>query len=157
MAGTASGTAATTHKVSTQSAKTASSTANQNAASTNSFVLTFTPPAGFNLPGSSTSGTGSTTGTGATGTTGTGTWQDIGIRAGLVLGGGILVIVGTIKIFSGQPVNVPGTLRRRPGGPSGTPAVQRRSYVETRDVGEPPENVTVRTTPDLAAAAAGGA
>lgn len=82
-------------------------------------------------------------------------WQDIGIRAGLVLGGSILIIVGVIKIFSGQPVNVPGQLARRRPTPSPPPAVQSRSFVETRQVGSPPPNPTVRTRPNVVAAAAG--
>lgn len=82
-------------------------------------------------------------------------WSDIGIRAGLVLGGSILIIIGIVKIFSGQPVNVPGTLQRRRPTPSPPPMMQSRSFVETRPVGSPPPNPTVRTTPNTAAAAAG--
>lgn len=82
-------------------------------------------------------------------------WQDIGIRAGLVLGGSILVIVGIVKIFSGQPVTVPGQLARRRPTPTPPPVMQSRSFVETRPVSNPPPNPTVRTTPNVTAAAAG--
>jgi hypothetical protein len=82
-------------------------------------------------------------------------WQDVGIRAGLVIAGMILIIVGVIKLFSGQPVQVPGTLARRRPKPTPPPSMQTRSFVETRQVGSPPANATVRTTPNTAAAAAG--
>lgn len=115
------------------------------------------PQTGGNYGTSSTSGTPtSTPGAGVIAPPfGTVSWQDFGIRAGLVVGGSILIIVGVIKIFSGQPViqNVPGTtLPRRAATP---PVVERRSFVETRPVGNPPPNPSVRTRPNVTAAAAG--
>jgi hypothetical protein len=82
-------------------------------------------------------------------------WSDIGIRAGLILGGGILVIIGVVKLFSGQPVTAPGMLARRRPAPTPPPVYQPRSFVETREVGNPPPNPTVRTRPNVTAAAAG--
>lgn len=74
-------------------------------------------------------------------------WQDVGIRAGLVIGGSILIIVGIIKIFGSpaervvssmnQPMSNP-QLARRPSTPP-QPIVTKRSYVETRKVNEPPQ------------------
>lgn len=108
------------------------------------------PQTGGNFGTTSTSGTPTSTAA-STSPFGTASWQDFGIRAGLVVGGSILIIVGVIKIFSGQPViqSVPGTLPRRAPTP---PVVERRSFVETRDISRPP---TVNKTPNVAAAAAG--
>ncbi len=114
------------------------------------------PQTGGNYGTASTSGTPtSTPGAGVIAPPfGTVSWQDFGIRTGLVIGGSILVIIGVIKIFSGQPVmqNAPGTvLPRRPSAPP-RPIVERRSFVETRQVSNPP---TVNKTPNVSAAAAG--
>lgn len=40
-------------------------------------------------------------------------WQDIGIRTALFIGGAILVILGIVKLFTREPVPIPGTLKRR--------------------------------------------
>lgn len=95
------------------------------------------PQTGGDYGTTSTSGTPTSTAA-PTSPFGTASWQDFGIRAGLVVGGSILIIVGVIKIFSNQPViqNVPGTLPRRPSTPP-KPIVTRRSFVETREVGKP--------------------
>lgn len=68
-------------------------------------------------------------------------WQDVGIRAGLVIGGSILIIVGLIKLFGAekivaqvnQPMSNP-TLPRRPSEPP-KPIVTRRTIVETKPSG----------------------
>jgi hypothetical protein len=153
----ASKTTAVTHKVSSQAAQTASSTATQNNAAD---TISLTIPGLSNVISGNvgTPSSTSTTGTPSNGTATTGiNWQDIGIRIGLVVGGSILVIVGIIRIFTGQPVQAPGTLSRRRPTPTPPPQMQSRSYVETRQVGNPPANPTVRTRPNVAAAAAGEA
>jgi hypothetical protein len=149
MAGT---TTASTAKASSQAAQTAASSATQNNAND---TISLTIPGLSQLTSGGTTGTTGNTGTaGTTAATGI-NWSDIGIRIGLVVGGAILVLVGITKIFSGQPVNVPGTLARRRPTPTPPPQMQTRSYVETRQVGSTPANPTVRNRPDLAAAAAG--
>lgn len=91
-------------------------------------------------------------------------WQDVGIRAGLVIGGSILVIVGVVKLFGGekivaqmnQPMNNSALPRRNDEGlGSSVVTGRKRTFVETRTVGAKPENITVRQKPDVVASAAG--